>query len=61
MIARGLLDAIGGVDDRSFLERACASLRHARRTLERIGLCKLTARTLQRGLELLGIEVPEKM
>jgi len=27
----------------------------------RLGLCKLTARTLQRGLELLGIEVPEKM
>ena len=27
----------------------------------RLGLCRLTARTLQRGLELLGIEVPEKM
>ncbi|CAN5601443.1 arginine--tRNA ligase [soil metagenome] len=27
----------------------------------RLGLCKLTARTLRRGLALLGIEVPEKM
>jgi arginyl-tRNA synthetase len=27
----------------------------------RLALCSLTARTLQRGLELLGIEVPERM
>jgi len=27
----------------------------------RLGLCQLTARVLQRGLDLLGIEVPEKM
>jgi arginyl-tRNA synthetase len=27
----------------------------------RLALCKLTARVLQRGLDLLGIEVPEKM
>lgn len=27
----------------------------------RLGLCQLTARTLQHGLELLGIEVPERM
>ncbi|MGI9087779.1 MAG: arginine--tRNA ligase [Chthoniobacterales bacterium] len=27
----------------------------------RLALCKITARTLQRGLDLLGIEVPEKM
>jgi arginyl-tRNA synthetase len=27
----------------------------------RLALCQLTARTLQRGLALLGIQVPEKM
>ena len=27
----------------------------------RLALCRLTARTLQRGLDLLGIEVPERM
>lgn len=41
---------------------ACPVLKsEARLRASRLGLCRLTARTLQRGLELLGIEVPEKM